>query len=237
MSQNINPRDIEKNLAAVRSNISEACASLGRSEPRLIAVSKTHSPDAVLAAWKAGQREFGENYGQELAQKRTALAAYEDLHFIFIGRLQSNKIKSIVRDAEEIQSLADLRHARLIAKAAAELGKTPYPVYYLVNAGDEPTKDGLRLEDLSAFHQQIIQDLPELAPQGLMAIPPPSSSLPTGAPTDEKFIPPLYLELRRRTNSIGRGLLSLGMSDDISPALAAGTDCVRIGTAIFGARG
>jgi hypothetical protein len=233
MQPPLNNRDIATNLQKVRTTISAACKALGRPEPRLIAVSKTHSPADILTAWQAGQHDFGENYGQELAQKRAALAAHEDLRFVFIGRLQSNKIKTIVRDADEIQSLADIRHARLIAKAAAESGRAPYPVYYLVNAGGEPTKDGLQLAEVATFHQKVTAELPELAPQGIMAIPPPltdAESLPAAE------LPPLYQQLRLLASATGRGLLSLGMSDDLSAALAAGSDCVRIGTAIFGRR-
>lgn len=234
MAPPLNDRDIAANLQGVRTTISAACKALNRPEPRLIAVSKTHSPADIVAAWQAGQHDFGENYGQELAQKRAALAAYKDLHFVFIGRLQSNKIKAIVRDADEIQSLADIRHARLIAKAAAESGRAPYPVYYLVNPGDEPTKDGLRLAELTAFHRQVVAELPELAPQGIMAIPPPLTAADENLSSVKP--PPLYQQLRQLASATGRGLLSLGMSDDLQAALAAGSDCVRIGTAIFGRR-
>ncbi len=225
----ISEHDIKSNLAAVRAEIQQICTHIGRLPPRLIAVSKVHPASAIVAAYEAGQREFGENYAQELVQKRTELSALKDLRLIFIGRLQSNKIKSIVASADEIQSLSDLKHAALIAKAAKDCGKTAYPVYYLVNAGEEATKAGLPFAEIDAFHAALSKNFPELSPQGLMAIPPPLSDEVT-------VVPDLYLRLKQKAATIGAGKLSLGMSDDLRLAITAGSDCVRIGTAIFGAR-
>jgi pyridoxal phosphate enzyme (YggS family) len=222
-------QDIKNNLRIVRDQILQLSVQSGRTPPRLIAVSKVHPASAILTAYEAGQRDFGENYSQELVEKRTQLAALKDLRFAFIGRIQSNKIKSIVLHADEIQSLSDLKHAALIAKAAYECGKAPYPVYYLVNAGDEPTKTGLKFLQIDEFHTQICKNFPELSPQGLMAIPPHLAE-------DDFKVPELYIRLKNKAATIGLGKLSLGMSDDLRPAIFAGSDCVRIGTAIFGAR-
>lgn len=222
--------EINKNLSFVRRIITDTCQQLGRTEPRLIAVSKKHSIESMRAAFHCGQREFGENYSQELAQKKSGLADLPSLKLVFVGRLQSNKINAIVANADEIQGLASEKHAAQIARAAKELGRVPYPVYYLVNVGDEATKDGLQLSLVQEFDQIIQKNYPELAIQGLMAIPPTLD----GEPGQE--IPPLYTELRALARQIGAGKLSIGMSADLRTAILAGTDCVRIGTAIFGER-
>lgn len=227
---NLREREITDKLSAVRRSISDTCYLIGRQIPRLIAVSKMHPVEAMLIAYRSGQREFGENYSQELAQKRAALSEFNDLKLVFIGRLQSNKIKTIVSNADEIQALASEKHAGLIARAATDLGKTPYPVYYLVNVGNEDSKDGLQLSEVPTFDQIVAKKYPELSVQGLMAIPPPLESDQTGA------VPGLYAELRDLASKTGAGKLSLGMSADLSLAIKAGTDCVRIGTAIFGER-
>jgi pyridoxal phosphate enzyme (YggS family) len=221
--------DTESNLLSVRRDIQQICTQLGRPEPRLIAVSKVHPASAIQSAYNAGQREFGENYSQELVQKRTELSTLKDLRFAFIGRLQSNKIKSIVMHADEIQSLSDLKHAALIAKAVKESGKSSFPVFYLVNAGSEDSKAGLRLDQVDDFHAFVVKNFPEIKPLGLMAIPPPLSD-------DVTTVPELYKKLKEKAVTIGAGKLSLGMSSDLQLAITAGSDCVRIGTAIFGAR-
>jgi pyridoxal phosphate enzyme (YggS family) len=222
-------------LAAVRSEIERHARAAGRTpeEIRLVAVSKAQPAAAVRALYDLGVRDFGENYSQELASKADSpeLRGLSDLGFAFIGTVQSNKIAQIVRHAGEIQSIASERHARLVAKAAAAAGKTPYPVWLLVNAGGEATKSGIPPEAAEALASLIQRDCPELRLEGVMAIPP-----PLGADSPAGAVPPLYGELRRLASRVGRGRLSLGMSGDLGLAIAAGSDCVRIGTALFGAR-
>lgn len=196
---------------------------------RLLAVSKGHPAESLRAAYALGQREFGENYAQEMAAKAEALSDLDELKLVFIGTVQSNKIATIVRTASEIQSVGSERHARLIAKAARDAGKTPFPIYLLVNAGDEDSKSGVSLAIASQVAQVIKAEMPELRLMGVMAIPPPLAG-GTVSP------PPLYLALRVLASEVGEGQLSLGMSDDLAVAIQAGTNCVRIGTAIFGPR-
>lgn len=210
---------------------------LGRSPSsvRLLAVSKTHSAESIATLYGLGVREFGENYAQELAKKSTFLGQL-GVRFVFIGTVQSNKISMIVRHAAEIQSVASLRHAKIIAQEAARLGKTPYPVYLLVNAGDEASKSGVALREVLPLAKAIQESCPELDLQGLMAIPPPLEEDDEERGKTHLKVPPLYRDLRELANQVGRGLLSLGMSDDLEEALAAGSDCIRIGTALFGPR-
>jgi PLP dependent protein len=230
--------EIASRLATFQDRLRSITERLGRdpSKIRLLAVSKTHPGERIAALYSLGVREFGENYAQELARKDRELR-HLDVKFVFIGTLQSNKIPLIVEHGAEIQSVASLRHAKLIAKEASRLGKTPYPIYILVNAGGESTKSGVALAEVLPLAHDIQTSCPELTLQGLMAIPPPlkqdgDQENDTKAPSP----PPLYRELRVLANQVGCGLLSLGMSDDLPEALAAGSDCIRIGTALFGPR-
>lgn len=202
----------------------------GQKTAELLAVSK-HQPLAkIIEVHALGQRKFAENYAQELAAKAEALKEL-DIHWIFIGHIQSNKIRKIVSYAREIQTVASLSHARQIARYAKELGKVPYPIMLEVNAGEEASKSGVPLDQINSLAAQITHELPELRIKGVMAIPPDSYS-------DAAYstVPPLYARLRSLADRIGDGQLSLGMSNDLRIALEAGSDLVRIGSAVFGPR-
>jgi len=220
-------------LSHIQAEIRVAATAAGRdpAHVRLLAVSKTQPAEAIRALYAAGQRDFGENYAQELAAKAEALADLPGLRFHFIGALQSNKLALIVRTAAAVQSVGSERHARLLARHVRELGKAPYPVHVLVNAGDEASKSGVPLGEAEALARLIAAELPELRLLGVMAIPPPLAESGPGAP-----VPELYRKLRELADRVGEHDLSLGMSADLAVAVAAGSDCVRIGTALFGAR-
>lgn len=228
-----NGSDLAANLALVRQRVADACARAGRdpTQIRLLAVSKGQSADAIRAMRALGPREFGENYAQELLAKAESLRDL-DIHWVFLGHIQSNKIKRVVEVAAEIQALDDPRHAALIARAARDCGKAPYPVYIAVNAGEESQKTGVEPADAPSFAAQIARDCPELDIQGVMSVPPFSYD-------DDQFtgeVPPLYRSLAEVASRVGRGKLSLGMSDDLVMAIAAGSTGVRIGRALFGER-
>lgn len=203
---------------------------------RLLAVSKKQSAQAVSEAHAAGLCEFGENYADELCEKAEALKAEKNIRWVFIGQLQSNKIAKIVRSAQEIQSISSEKHARLIDRHVADLNLPKYPVWIVVNAADEDSKQGLSLGLLPQLAQFISAHCPHLSLQGIMAIPPQSYSDDAWAQAVNHAVPPLYTDLRKAANVTGAGRLSLGMTGDLALSIAAGTDCVRIGTAIFGAR-
>src|SRR4051812_35720669 len=103
--------------------------------PELLAVTKGQPAEKIRELFQLGQRRFGENYTQELMEKAQAL---QDLpiEWVYIGHLQSNKIRRIVEVTHEIQTVDSLRHAQKIASAARECGKTPFPIFLEVNAGD-----------------------------------------------------------------------------------------------------
>jgi pyridoxal phosphate enzyme (YggS family) len=220
-------------LTAVEARIARAAAA-ARREPgsvELLAVSKTHPPAAVRAFYELGLRHFGENYAQELAAKAEALFDLPDLSWSFIGTVQSNKLPLIVRHADEIQGVTSLDHARKIDRLAAALNKKHYSIYLAVNAVGEKTKHGVALAAALPLAAAIAAELPGLRLRGLMAIPPPLGEL------ESSSIPPLYTELAALARKVGEGRLSLGLTGDLEAAVGAGSDCVRIGTALFGARG
>lgn len=215
-----------KILQTIQSHVNPAKGS----PAELIAVSKTQPESQVRAVFALGQRLFGENYAQELQDKAEALKDLP-IHWIYIGHLQSNKLKKIVTYASEIQTVASFEHARHIARHAREAEKTPFPIFLEVNAEGETSKSGIPAEDILPLAKRIETELPELKLRGLMVIPPDSYS-------DEacKDVPELYRKLRTLANQVGEGKLSLGMSNDLRIALEAGSDFVRVGTAIFGRR-
>ena len=225
-------------IQSIQIQISENAKVAGRSPEsiRLLAVSKTHDASKIREAYGLGLRDFGENYGDELSTKAVLLGDLSDLRFVFIGQLQSNKIQSIVRHAHEIQSVASEKHARYIERYAGEAGKSNYPVWIVLNAGNEASKQGVTFETLAALAAFINEHCPHLSLQGVMAIPPSTFTDSEWKKSRDQSIPDIYNRLRLAANQTGLGKLSLGMSGDLALAIAAGSDCVRIGTAIFGQR-
>jgi pyridoxal phosphate enzyme (YggS family) len=223
---------IEKRLQAVKSRIARACAA-HRRDPRdivLVAVSKTFSPDAVRAAHAAGQRDFGENQVQEAVAKLEALADL-DLVWHFIGPIQSNKTRPVAERFAWVHSIDRLKIAeRLSAQRPERL--PPLQACIQVNVSGEATKSGAAPEAAPALARAVAL-LPHLRLRGLMAIP---------EPTDDPALQRRRFEdlraLKDRLGAQGLALdaLSMGMSDDLEAAIAAGATMVRVGTAIFGAR-
>jgi pyridoxal phosphate enzyme (YggS family) len=223
---------IEKRLQAVKSRIARACAEAGR-DPRdivLVAVSKTFPADAVRAAHAAGQRDFGENHAQDAVAKIDALADL-DLVWHFIGPVQSNKTRSIAERFAWVHSIDRLRVAeRLAAQRPGPL--PPLQACIQVNVSGEATKSGVAPADAPTLARAVAA-LPRLQLRGLMAIP---------EPTDDPALQRRRFESLRdlKDRLAGGGLvldtLSMGMSDDLEAAIAAGATMVRVGTAIFGAR-
>ena len=221
--------ELKENYIKIQNAIHEARKqSKDQKEVRLLAVSKKQSIEKVEALFELGQKEFAENYLQELKIKAKA---FSGPLWVFIGRLQSNKIKQIVSLCSEIQSVSSFEHARQVASAAREFKKVPYPVYLLVNLGGESSKDGVLLSDVEEFSKKLEEHFPELKIEGLMSIPP-----RVDFSLEEDRATKMYNELWEKAKIVGQGKLSLGMSEDLEQAIRAGSDCVRIGTALFGIR-
>jgi PLP dependent protein len=213
-------------LEAVHARIAKAAASAGRDPAsiRLVAVSKTMPASAIREAHEAGQRDFGENYAQELAQKATELADLSDLRWHFIGHLQSNKAKVVAPLAHLVHSVDSVSLAKGLAKRAP--GRLA--VLVEVNAGEEQ-KSGAREADVPAL-LEAIEAQESLDLRGLMTVP----------PADLDATRRAFERLARMRDELGGPArlpeLSMGMSADLEIAVAAGATIVRIGTAIFGAR-
>lgn len=216
--------DVAGALAAVRARIASACARAGRAPEsvQLLAASKFQSPEAIRAAYAAGQRAFGENYVQELAHKAQALADLPDLRWHLIGRLQTNKVKDVVRLGCAVQSLDSLKLARALAQRAE-----PVRVYVQVNISEEPQKAGVAPGALPQL-VAAARALPTLDLRGLMAIPAPSE--------DETEQRTAFRKLRELAAQLHLPELSMGMSDDLELAIEEGATMVRVGTALFGER-
>lgn len=190
----------------------------------LIAVSKTHSADRIKPLIDAGQRVFGENRVQEAADKWPALRdAVPGIQLHLIGQLQSNKADEAVALFDAIHSVDRPSLVSALAKAMDKADKRP-ACFIQVNIGDEDQKGGCAIADLPAVLAEArVADLPVA---GLMCLPP-ASVEPA----------PYFALLSKLARDHGPAGLSMGMSDDFETAVTIGATHVRIGSALFGARG
>jgi len=222
---------INEQVQQVRQQIQKAEAAFGRAPNSvlLLAVSKTKPALDIALAYRAGQRHFAENYVQEALGKQNELGAY-DISWHFIGPIQSNKTKAIATHFSWVHSVDSIKIAqRLNSHRPPHLPRLQICVQ--VNICDESSKSGCSLGDLSDICEQIVQ-LPRLTLRGVMAIPEPEQDF-------TKQREP-YRKLRQAVAEL-EGLrldtFSFGMTNDLSAAIAEGSTIVRIGTALFGARG
>ena len=227
--------DIAHNLAQVRDKISDAAARCGRDpeEITLLAVSKTKPASAIEEAIAAGQVSFGENYVQEGVEKIRYFqeAGASSLQWHFIGPLQSNKSRLVAEHFDWCHTVDRLKIAtRLSEQRPSHL--PPLNVLIQINISDEQSKSGILLQALDALAAEIAA-LPNLRLRGLMAIPAPESEYVRQFAVAQQMA---VAFARLKTQYPTVDTLSLGMSDDMEAAIAAGSTMVRIGTAIFGAR-
>jgi PLP dependent protein len=213
--------------SAVRAEIARACRDAGRDPAgvTLVAVSKTFAADAIEPVIAAGQRIFGENRVQEAKAKwPPLLSRHPGLELHLVGALQSNKAKEAVQLFDAIHSVDRASLAEALGKEIAKQGRHPL-LFVEINTGAEPQKAGVLPQEADAF-LAICRDRYGLAISGLMCLPPQNE-----APAPHFA---LTAKIARRN---GLKLLSLGMSADYPTAIAFGATHVRVGTAIFGARG
>jgi pyridoxal phosphate enzyme (YggS family) len=224
---------IEANLARVREDIASACRRANRpeSDVSLMAVSKVHPVEALLEAYAAGQRLFGENRVQEFAGKFLSLAACTEGEYHLIGPLQSNKSSKAAELFHSIDTVDSLKLAQRLDSAAAMLGKN-LPIYIEVKLSHEESKHGISPNELPAL-LEAIAPLQNITPVGLMTVPPWSDDAELARPYFRNL-----RELRDTQQSLHPTLtqLSTGMSNDFAVAIEEGSTCVRVGTAIFGRR-
>jgi hypothetical protein len=227
---------IAERVAAVRERIARAVERASRppGEVRLVAISKTHPPEAVREAFVAGVRDFGENRVQEAEPKIAATADLRESGLLWhlVGHLQSNKARRAAALFEVVQSLDSLDLAFRLARFGAESGQ-PVRALVQVDLAGEETKFGLpEAELLPAL--EALRGREGLRVEGLMALPPYLE--------DPEKVRPFFRRLRglaERAASAGLLLgreLSMGMSHDFEAAVEEGATIVRVGTAIFGER-
>lgn len=226
---------VATNLARVRAEIAAAARAAGRKpeEIRLIAVSKTHPPEAVAAAIAAGQVDFGENTVQEALTK---IPIYASATWHMIGHLQSNKAKFVPGSFGWVHSLDNLKLAQRLSRQAAEKGVV-LDALFEVNVTRDPAKHGLPPGELAPVLDALLKEgHPGLRLRGLMTIGPYPA---TEAESHACFarLRELREDCRKRFGLKDFSELSMGMSGDYAAAIKEGSTMVRIGTAIFGERG
>ncbi len=195
---------------------------------QLLAVSKTKPASAIVSAYQAGQRHFGENYVQEALIKQLELREF-DVTWHFIGPIQSNKTKILATHFNWIHSVDNLKIAQRLSSQRPEF-LPPLNICVQVNISDQTSKSGVTLADLPDLILQI-SELPNLALRGVMAIPAPQTDFTAQCEPYKKLV-----EAVRALKNEKLTTFSFGMSDDLDAAISQGSTLVRIGTALFGAR-
>lgn len=227
--------DLRCRIESVQERIRQAAMRAGRDPQDITLVAATKMNDAahVQAAIDCGIQVCGENRVQELLDKYEQ-NAYENADLHFIGTLQTNKVKYLVGKVSLIQSVGSVRLGETIAKEAAKKG-IRQDILLEVNIGREEAKSGLLPETL---HEAIdfLRQSPSLHICGLMAIPPVADE----STKNLRYFNEMHQEfvdiLTKKYDNVDMVYLSMGMTNDFETAIACGSNMVRIGTAIFGAR-
>jgi pyridoxal phosphate enzyme (YggS family) len=224
---------IAANLERVRNEIADACARAGRApvDVEMMAVSKMHPVEALLEAYEAGQRLFGENRVQEAQSKSPIIGDRAGLELHLIGPLQNNKTGKAAEIFHAVDTLDSAKTAERLNSAAAALSKT-MPVLVEVKLSHEESKHGVAPEELPAL-LAALATMENLRVDGLMTVPPWDEAAEAARP--------YFQQLRQlRDDNIAAypslKQLSMGMSNDFRVAIEEGSTCVRVGTAIFGKR-
>ncbi|WP_305403173.1 YggS family pyridoxal phosphate-dependent enzyme [Photobacterium leiognathi] len=227
---------IKQNIAEVIHQITLATEKCGRAADsvQLLAVSKTKPVEAIEEAIAAGQYAFGENYVQEGVDKVNHFSTHSAKNLLvwhFIGPIQSNKTRLVAEHFDWVHSIDRVKTAkRLSDQRPANMA--PLQVLLQVNSNDEETKSGVSLAELPALAAEIAA-MPNIELRGLMSIPHPATDFDSQFATFKTLSDALE---QLKTIYPQVDTLSMGMSDDMEAAIAAGSTIVRIGTAIFGAR-
>ena len=222
---------VVRNLQSVRERIARICAVSARdpSEVQLLAVSKTKPATLVQEAIAVGQQDFGENYVQDAMDK---VLQFPDVHWHFIGHIQSNKTRWIANHFDWVHSLDSLKIARRLN--AQRQREAPLNVLLQINVSNDPAKAGLAVDEAGALLEGL-SDMERLLPRGLMTI----TEETNDTVTQKKYfrrLAQLLNELNAQYKLKQFDQLSMGMTGDLESAIAEGATWVRIGTAIFGAR-
>lgn len=222
----------KENLDGVLNEITEACRVAGRdlSEVKLLPVTKNHPVDVARYAWEAGLKSVGENRVQEALGKMDEVDP--ELSWELIGPLQSNKAKRVAEVFGRVQTVDRGKIARALDRFAGEAGRT-LRVLMQVNAGRDPAKSGVELEEAASL-LELLLGCENLEVEGLMTIAPLSD--------DPAVATRCFATLRECRDSLSDAFgvnlpeLSMGMSGDLKEAIREGSTMVRVGTALFGMR-
>jgi pyridoxal phosphate enzyme (YggS family) len=223
---------ITDHLSDIHRRVTQALLRAGRRENDaiIVAVAKQHSADAVRAVVEAGQKHIGESFVAEALAKQEAL---KELSIVwhFIGHVQANKTRSIAEHFDWVHSVERIKIARRLNDQRAP-SQPALNVLIQVNQANEPQKSGVPPDQVEQIARDI-SALPRLTLRGLMTIPPAESN---DAERSVYFAGLRDLAAQLVAAGLPVDTLSMGMSDDFELALAQGSTCVRIGTAIFGPR-
>jgi len=226
---------ITENVKRIREKTEKGAIDAGRNpdEISIVAVTKTYSSDVIRCSHMCGFDAYGENRVQELLEKQCE-GAYGTTPVHMIGTLQSNKVNKVVGKVALVQSVDSTRLARRISKRATELGITQ-DVLIQVNIAEELTKSGLKPGETEELCAEI-SEMGGVNVRGLMAIPP----IPEKDDSNFKHflkMHKLLVDIRgKKYDNVSMDILSMGMSGDFEAAIACGSNMIRLGQAIFGAR-
>ncbi|MBP3390252.1 MAG: YggS family pyridoxal phosphate-dependent enzyme, partial [Clostridia bacterium] len=226
--------NFDTNFSIIEENITKAAQASGRKREDIIllAATKTVSPQLINHAINSGIKYIGENRVQEFLSKEDSLLPTAHRHFI--GHLQSNKAKDIVGRVEMIQSVHSVKLASLIGKLSAEKGMVT-DILLEVNIGKEQNKSGFLKEELSSAIEQISK-IEGIKLRGLMTIPPVCEKISDSIPYFEEMYKLFIDNKGKKLDNVSMEYLSMGMSSDYAEAIKCGSNIVRIGTSLFGAR-
>ena len=223
---------VTENFRKIQDLLAKAVVEAGRSPAtvRLLAASKTQSPETVLQAVACGQRDFGENFAREGIDKMAATGR-DDLVWHFIGHLQSNKTRVVAEHFAWVHTVDRLKIAERLSRHRPYYAK-PLNICVEVNIDEEPGKSGVAANDTLQLVQAIVE-LPKLRFRGLMCIP----AIQDDAEKQRRpFSRMRQLADNLRAAGIDTDTLSMGMTGDFVAAIQEGATIVRIGTALFGPR-
>ena len=226
---------LAENVEIVRNRIREVCSRCGRQpgDVLLVGVSKTFSAEMVREAVAAGLVDIGENYAQELLEKRGQLNE-ERIRWHFVGHLQSNKVKQVIEYVHLIHTVDNERVAEEIQKRAERVGRS-VDVLIEVHTTDEATKFGIPPEQTIDLLKRI-SGLDRTRVQGLMTMGPFSDDPNDSRPSFRQLVDLRDRILREGIQTVSMKHLSMGMTHDFEVAIEEGATIVRIGTAVFGKR-
>lgn len=226
--------DIKKNLETVNRQISDAAEACGRNaeDVLLVAVSKTRTPEEINTAIDAGTTDIGENKVQEIMDKYDAI---KPVRWHMIGHLQTNKVKYIIDKVDMIHSVDSMKLAAEIDKRAKAHNKV-MDILVQINPAEEESKFGVTIEGAGALVKEILEKCENIRIKGLMSVAPIAE--------DPRDVKPYFDGVKAKYDELAKiedpkldfEYLSMGMSHDFQVAIEAGSNLVRVGSAIFGER-